>query len=168
MRAVKHVFELILRLYPSDFRRQYGDEMRAFVQARLGEPRYASPWGAFGLVCHLLVDGVAGALREHLVDFAASRSTSGTVPRRRPRISNNEPPEELMATLVHDARYAVRTLRRRPAFTIVAAITLALGIGATSAIFGVIDTMLFRPLRYPAPEQIVVVNMTRGGSLREP
>ena len=168
MRAVKHVFELILRLYPSDFRRQYGDEMRAFVQARLGEPRYASPWGAFGLVCHLLVDGVAGAVREHLVDFAASRSTSGTIPRRRPRISNNEPPEELMATLVHDARYAVRTLRRRPAFTIVAAITLALGIGATSAIFGVIDTMLFRPLRYPAPEQIVVVNMTRGGSLREP
>jgi len=72
-----------------------------------------------------------------------------------------------MATLVHDARYAVRTLRRRPAFTIVSAITLALGIGATSAIFGVIDTMLFRPLRYPAPEQIVVVSMTRGGSLRE-
>ena len=73
-----------------------------------------------------------------------------------------------MAILVHDARYAARTLRRRPAFTIVSAITLALGIGATSAIFGVIDSMLFRPLRYPAPEQIVVVSMTRGGSLREP
>ena len=49
-----------------------------------------------------------------------------------------------------------------------AAITLALGIGAASAIFGVIDTMLFRPLRYPAPEQIVVVSMMRVGSRREP
>ncbi|HTK54680.1 MAG TPA: ABC transporter permease [Gemmatimonadaceae bacterium] len=168
MRAVEHVFGLILRLYPSGFRRQYGDEMRSFVQARLGEPRYASPWGALGLVCHLLVDGIAGAVREHLVAFAASPSTTGAIPGRRAPVSHNEPPEELMATLVHDARYAVRTLRRRPAFTIVAAITLALGIGATSAIFGVIDTMLFRPLRYPAPDQIVVVSMMRGGSLREP
>jgi putative ABC transport system permease protein len=72
-----------------------------------------------------------------------------------------------MATLVYDARYAVRTLRRRPAFAIVSAVTLALGIGATPATFGVIDAMLFRPLRYPAPEHIVVVSMTRGGSLRE-
>ena len=46
MRVVEQVFELILRLYPSNFRRHYGDEMRGFVRARLGEPRYASPWGA--------------------------------------------------------------------------------------------------------------------------
>ena len=73
-----------------------------------------------------------------------------------------------MATLVHDARYALRTLRRRPAFTAVSAITLALGIGATAAIFGVVDALLFRPLRYPDPDQIVVVTMTRGASLDEP
>jgi len=168
MRAVEHVFELILRLYPSDFRRQYGDEMRAFVRARRAEPRYATPWAVFGLVVHILMDGVAGAVREHFAARAAFSSARGATPGREAPVSHSEPPEELMATLVHDARYAVRTLRRRPAFTIVSTITLALGIGATSAIFGVIDTMLFRPLRYPAPEQIVVVSMTRGGSLREP
>ena len=73
-----------------------------------------------------------------------------------------------MVTLVQDARYAVRTLRRRPAFTLVSAITLALGIGATSAIFGVVDALLFRPLRYPNAHEIVVVTMTRGTSLDEP
>ena len=73
-----------------------------------------------------------------------------------------------MVTLVQDTRYALRTLRRRPAYTVVSAVTLALGIGATAAIFGVVDGMLFRPLRYPNPEQIVVVTMTRGTSLREP
>jgi len=168
MRAVEHVFELILRLYPKEFRRRYGVEMRAFVRARRGEPRYATPWGAFALVCHVLVDGVAGAVREHLATHAPSSSASRATPGRVALVPDHEPPEELMAILVHDARYAARTLRRRPAFTIVSAITLALGIGATSAIFGVIDSMLFRPLRYPAPEQIVVVSMTRGGSLREP
>ena len=69
-----------------------------------------------------------------------------------------------MVTLVQDARYAVRTLSRRPAFTIVSAVTLALGIGATAAIFGVVDALLFRPLRYPSPHQVVVVTMTRGTS----
>ncbi|HEX5076687.1 MAG TPA: ABC transporter permease [Gemmatimonadaceae bacterium] len=168
MRVVERVFDLILRLYPRGFRRQYADEMRAFVRARLAEPRHATPWGAFCLVCHILADCIVGAGREHLAARAASASGSRAVPFRQTLVSDNEPAEELMVTLVHDARYAVRTLRRRPAFTIVSAITLALGIGATSAIFGVIDTMLFRPLRYPAPEQIVVVSMTRGGSLREP
>ena len=168
MRVVEHVFGLILRLYPNEFRRQYGDEMRAFVRARLGEPRYATAWGGVALVCHILADGVVGAVRERLAIHAPSSSASGVNAAREALVPDTDPPEELMATLIHDARYAVRTLRRRPAFTIVSALTLALGIGATSAIFGVIDAMLFRPLRYPAPEQIVVVSMTRGGSLREP
>ena len=167
MRAVDQVFELILRLYPTAFRRQYGDEMRAFVRARLAEPRYAPPWGRLRLVSHLVADGVAGAVRQQLAARVSFSSPSGATPGRQSPLPDNEPPEELMPTLVHDARYAVRTLRRRPAFTIVSAITLALGIGATAAIFGVIDSMLFRPLRYPAPEQIVMVSMTRGGSLRE-
>jgi hypothetical protein len=134
MRPAEYVFELILRFYPSDFRRQYGDEMRAFVRARLGEPRYATGWGAFGFVCHMVVDGVAGAVREHLAARAAFSFAPDATTAREAPVSDNEPREELMATLVHDARYAVRTLRRRPAFTIASAITLALGIRATSAI----------------------------------
>jgi predicted permease len=54
-----------------------------------------------------------------------------------------------------DLRYALRTLRRTPAFTAVIIVTLALGIGATSAIFTLVDGILLRPLPYPEPDRIV-------------
>src|SRR5215207_3390009 len=167
MRSIERVFEIVLRLYPRAFRDAFGEEMRHFVRARLAEPRHATPWGSARVACHLVVDGVVGGMRERAASWRAGpRATPRpTVPHFRP---DTELPEELMVTLVQDARYAVRTLRRRPAFTLVSAITLALGVGATSAIFGVVDALLFRPLRYPNAHEIVVVTMTRGTSLDEP
>ena len=51
--------------------------------------------------------------------------------------------------------YAFRTLRRQPTFVLVSVLTLALGIGANTAIFSVIKTVVLNPLPYDAPEQIV-------------
>ena len=64
---------------------------------------------------------------------------------------------EWIESIWSDARYAVRTLRRMPAFTAVATITLALGIGATSAMFTLVDGILLRPLPYPDADRLVRV-----------
>ncbi|MEX1181775.1 MAG: ABC transporter permease [Gemmatimonadota bacterium] len=74
-----------------------------------------------------------------------------------------------MHSLLKDAQYALRTLMRNPAFAAAAVLTLALGVGANTAIFSVVNGVLLRPLPYPAAERLHVVwnNNTREGIERD-
>jgi putative ABC transport system permease protein len=62
-----------------------------------------------------------------------------------------------MERFLQDTRYAIRSLLRQPAFAATAILTLALGIGATTAIFSAVDAIVLRPLAFPRPDRIVVV-----------
>jgi predicted permease len=59
--------------------------------------------------------------------------------------------------MFHSLRYAIRQLRNSPGFAVTAILTLALGIGATTAIFSILDAVLLRPLPFPHPERLVAV-----------
>jgi predicted permease len=120
-------------------------------------------------------DGVAGEIHDEL-EFhrdmrveeyeRAGLSPAAARQKARARIGNAAVHEDrgydvrgggVFETVVQDVRYAVRLLRRQPGFTLLAVITLALGIGAATALFSVIDAAVLRPLPFPHPEQLVEV-----------
>lgn len=132
------LYRLLLRLQPRPFRQKYGAEMeRAFVQL-LGRER------TFRGAAAVWLGGITDLLRSAVVERRASPCRKG----------------HLMDTLRTDLRQALRGFAAMPGFTLAAVLTIALGIGANSAIFSLVSAAMLRPLPYANPEGVVMLWQT--------
>jgi len=134
---MRFVVVALLRLYPRRFRDSVGADLLAAFEDQWSDRRAArqAVRTAANLALGAVCERFAEPFRQHPLD----------APKGDPH----------MTTLLQDVRFAARVLMRNPGFTALAVIALALGIGANSAIFSLLDAVAFKPLPFGKPQELV-------------
>ncbi len=147
------VYRTLLLAFPRSFRREFGGDMLQLFRDKRQETPFLQLWA------RTLKDILTYAFLERVQHWRARRSAAPGFSRH---VAPDEPFEQkglrkMFDQLRQDLGFAIRTFARNPGFTAIALITLALGIGANTAIFSVMNGVLFRPLQFGEPEKLVAV-----------
>jgi putative ABC transport system permease protein len=156
-RLGRRISSALLLLFPPSFRREYGAEWLELAQRPFMTDR------SFRDTVWSLARSLVGLLWETL------RTAPGMwIPDSPNHTSQKRERASTMDSFFQDIRFGLRTLRKRPLFTLMAIGTLGLGIGATTSIFSVVEGVLLSPLPFDEPEELVSVWQTFPEWLDEP
>ena len=151
----ERLFGLLTRAYPADFRQAYGSELFEFFRADRDRAARTSPIGMIGFWARTVTDLLRSAVRQRRA-------------RRRDHHRGRRPANrgrEFVNSIIQDIRIAARGLASAPGFTIIAILTLAIGISANTTIFSAVEVFMLRPLPYSNSQELVVMytaNAERG------
>ena len=146
MAISRTLYRVLLRLCPPDLRREFGAEMEALFVADLARARGL---GRLAVWARALADVLRHGFGARNDGWRRFRRTSAYV--------EYETGRWTFETWRYDVRHAIRAMGRQPATSAIIVLTLALAIGANTAVFSAVQAVLLRPLPYPQPERLVRV-----------
>ncbi len=147
---VERIYQLLLLAYPAEFRRAYGLEAARDFARLHADAAGAGSLATMRLWLRTALQVVLSGARERLELRAARRA------RRKPQ-GRGRGPADSAWDFARAIRLALRSVFRRPAFALMVIVLIALGVGATTTIFSVVNAVLLRPLPYPASERLLIL-----------
>jgi putative ABC transport system permease protein len=169
----ERVYRALLHLYPRALRDEFGDAMTEFFRDRMAHARLdPRPLARIQVWLRVATDLARNAVPSHLDAIrhaVRTRRQLRLAPITAPSLNASRREDHVLSSILQDLRFAMRGMQRAPTFTLTVFATLAIGIGASVAVFSVVNGVLLKALPYPEPERIVKVqHLAPYGTVSEP